>query len=118
MVRVTLASAVDRTVEKLPLERHWSERQWRRRDHAVEAEPGDERRGLSMAVRKPHPQPFAPAAAPVGAGHVRRRPGLVDEDEPLGIEIGLRLEPGAALAQDVRALLFDSVPGLFFLVSP
>jgi hypothetical protein len=54
----------------------------------------------------------------MGADHVRRRPGLVDEDEPFGIEVRLRLEPVAALLQDVRTILLDRVPGLFFRVTP
>lgn len=54
----------------------------------------------------------------MAAGHVGRRPGLVDEDEPFGIEIGLGVEPGAAPAQDVRAILLDGVAGLFFRVIP
>ena len=85
---------------------------------AQETEARDERRGLSVAVKEPHAQPLAPAAAPVRARHVRRGPGLVDEHELLGIEIGLRLEPGAALAQDVRTVLLDRMSGLFFRVMP
>ena len=61
--------AVDRTVEN------------HGRDHAVQAEAGDERRGLSMAVRNRHAQALAPGAAPMRAGHVRRRPGLVRRPE-------------------------------------
>jgi len=45
--------------------------------------------------------------------HVGGRPGLVDEHEPIGVEIGLSVEPGAALAQNVRAILLDGVAGLF-----
>ena len=71
--------AVDRTVED-----HGG-------DHAVRAEAGDEGRGLAVAVREPHAQSLAPGAAPVRARHVRRGPGLVDEHELPGVEIGLRL---------------------------
>lgn len=71
-----------------------------------------------MAVRKAHTQPFALAAAAMGAGHVGRGPGLVDEDELRRVEVRLRLEPVAALLQDVRAVLFDRVTGLFFRVIP
>jgi hypothetical protein len=41
-----------------------------------------------------------------------RRLTLVDEDEPLGIEVGLRLEPGLALPQNVPAALLDRMAGL------
>ncbi len=94
--------AIDRTVED-----HGG-------DHAVEAEARHQRRGLAVAMRKAHAEPLAPGAAPVAPRHVRRGPGLVDEHEPLGIEIGLRLEPGAALPQDVRTVLLNRVAGLFF----
>ncbi len=64
-----------------------------RRDHAVEAEAGDERRRLAVAVRNRHAQALAPGVASMGACHVRRGPGSVDEDEPRGIEVGLPPEP-------------------------
>jgi len=44
-------------------------------------------------VREAHPQPLTSGASPVAAGHVRRGPGLVDEDEALGFEIDLAVEP-------------------------
>ena len=98
--------AVDRAIEH------------HRRDHTVEPETGDQRRRLAVAVREAHAQPLAPRAASMAARHVRRRPGLVDEHQPLGIEIGLRLEPGPALPQDIRTILLDRVAGLFFRVMP
>jgi len=58
-------------------------------------------------------QSFAAAATAVRSGHVGRGPGLIDEDETLGIEIELRLEPGLAALQDVRPILFAGVRGLF-----
>ena len=47
------------------------------------------------------------------ARHVRRGPGLVDEHELREIEIGLRFEPCATLAHDVRTVLLDRMTGLF-----
>ena len=38
---------------------------------------------------------------------------MVNEDQAVGIEGGLGVEPGAALAQNVRAVLLDGVAGLF-----
>jgi hypothetical protein len=49
----------------------------------------------------------------MAADHVGCRPGLVDKDKAGRIEVELAIEPVAALLQDVRAVLFDSVPGLF-----
>jgi hypothetical protein len=50
--------------------------------------------------------------------HVRRRPSLVNEHEPSKVEIRLRLEPVAALLQDVGPILLDRVSGLFLRVRP
>jgi hypothetical protein len=46
-------------------------------------------------------------------GHVGRRPSLVDEDQRVGIEVELPIEPVEALLQNVRAILLDGVSGLF-----
>jgi hypothetical protein len=54
----------------------------------------------------------------VTAGHVGGSPGFVDEDEALGFEIDLAVEPVLALLQDVGAVLLDRVPGLFLRVIP
>ena len=48
------------------------------------------------------------------SSHIGRGPGLIDEDEALGIEIELHLEPGLAALRDVRPILFAGVCGLFF----
>ena len=52
----------------------------------------------------------------MAAGHVRRGPGLVDEDKACRVEIELPLEPLLALLQDVGTILLDSVRGLFLRV--
>lgn len=54
----------------------------------------------------------------MAAGHVVGGPGLVDEDETLGFEIYLSVEPALALPQDVGAVLLDRVAGLFLRVIP
>ena len=72
-----------------------------------------------MAVRETHPQTLAlAAAAAMGPGHVGGRPGLVDKDKARRVEIELPAKPVPALPQDVRAILFDGVAGLFFRVMP
>ncbi len=92
--------------------------QHHRRDHATEPQACDQRRGLSVAVREAHAQPRAALAAPMAACHVGRGPGLINEDEPLGVEVRLSVKPGAPLAQNVRSILLDGVAGLFFRVIP
>jgi hypothetical protein len=52
------------------------------------------------------------------AGHVGGGPGLVDEDEALGLQIDLALEPVPALLQDVGAILLDCMASLFLRVMP
>src|SRR5688572_19432178 len=52
----------------------------------------------------------------MSAGHVRRGPGLIDEDQAVGIEVGLAVEPGPAPPQDVRAVLLCGAGRLFFHV--
>ena len=71
-----------------------------------------------MAVREAHPQPLALRAAAMAAGHVGRSPGLIDEHEPLGIEVELAFEPVMPLPQDVGTVLLDRVAGLFLRVIP
>jgi len=63
-----------------------------------------------------HPQPFTPGRATVAAGHLGGGAGLIDKDQPLGIEVGLGVEPGLTTAQDIRAALLGRMPGLFLSV--
>jgi hypothetical protein len=43
---------------------------------------------------------------------------LVDEHQPVGVEVELTLEPGPAAAQDIGAVLLGSVRSLFLRVMP
>ena len=55
-----------------------------------------------------------PALGPAPqAGHLGRGAGLVDEDQLLGIEIGLGVEPGLAAEDHIRPLLLGGVRGFF-----
>ena len=54
-----------------------------------------------MAMRKAHPQPLAPGATAMAAGHVGRGLRFINEHEALGFEINLSVEPALALPQDV-----------------
>ena len=92
--------------------------QHHRRHHAAQPQPRDQRGGLAVAVGEAHAQPRAARTAPMAAGHVGGGPGLIDEDQPLGVEVWLGVEPGAPLLQNVRAVLLDRVAGLFFRVIP
>ena len=69
-----------------------------------------------MPVWHADPQALAAWCPAVAPGHVGGRPGLINEDELLGIKIELVLEPGQAPLQDVRAVLFAGVRRLFLRV--
>ena len=71
---------------------------------------------MTMRYADAQTLPFwGPAVAP---RHIGRSPGLVDEDEPVRVEVGLTVEPGFPPRQDVgtillrgmRRLLWDGPP--------
>src|SRR5215207_886113 len=62
------------------------------------------------------PQPPTPPRPPVAPGHVGGSPGLVDEHQPLGIEIQLALEPRLAPLADIRPVLLGGMRRLFLRV--
>ena len=69
-----------------------------------------------MSVRNRSPQALAPGRPPMQARHLGGGARLVDEDQALGVQVELTLEPGAATAQDVGTVLLRRMPGLFFSV--
>jgi hypothetical protein len=46
-------------------------------------------------------------------GHLGRSASLVNKHQPLGLQIGLGVEPGLPAAQDVSSLLLGRVRGFF-----
>lgn len=50
--------------------------------------------------------------------HLGGRAALVDEDQTLGIEVGLGIEPGTSATCYVRAVLLGCVRRLFLRVTP
>jgi len=83
------------------------------RGHALEPERADEGGRLPVAVRHRRPAALAARRAAITAGHLGRGAGLVDEDQPLRLQIGLGLEPAQTPAQNVSPLLFAGVRGFF-----
>ncbi len=69
-----------------------------------------------MTVWDGGPQPLAPERPAVGAGHVGRSPGSIDEHQAVRVEVGLGLEPGTSPPRDVRAILLLGMGRLFFHV--
>lgn len=66
-----------------------------------------------MVTRHTHPKRLAAPAAPMAARHVGRGPGLVDEHQSVGFKVQLILEPSFAQNEDLHAVLFGGVCGLF-----
>jgi hypothetical protein len=66
-----------------------------------------------MAVGNRGTTPLAALRAATQTGHLGRGPGLIDEYQLGGVEIGLALEPGLAPPRDVRAILLGGVRGFF-----
>ncbi len=54
----------------------------------------------------------------MGARHVRRSPGFIDEDELGGIEVHLIIEPALALLQEIGAVLLYRVASPLLRVCP
>lgn len=59
-----------------------------------------------MAVRHRRPASLAAQAASAQPRHLRGCRSLINEDQRLGVEIELAVEPGYAAAQDIGTLLF------------
>ena len=66
-----------------------------------------------MAVGHRRPAALSALGSAPQAGHLGRGAGLVDEDEPLGIKLGLGVEPGLAAKGDIRPLLLGGARGFF-----
>ena len=71
-----------------------------------------------MAMGYGGPAPFAFARPSPQPRHLRRRAGLVDEDQPFRSEPCLAFEPEPAPCEHVRALLLRCMASLFLCVSP
>ncbi len=70
-----------------------------------------------MAVGHAHAQSLAAGSPSMAARHVGGRPGLVDEDQALRIEVELAVEPGLPPLQDVgRPLREPPAPAAVFCV--
>src|SRR3954453_11939678 len=70
-----------------------------------------------MTVGDRGPQPQAARTPAIAARHIRGGPGLVDEDQALGIESGLAADEHAPGLGDIRAVLLGRVQGVFLRVS-
>ena len=100
------ALAVDRAVEQAG------------RVDAVGAQSGEEGRGLPVAVRDLVDEALSLRGPAAETGHVGFRPGLVDKDEPSGVDAPLIGSPSRAVPAYVRPVLFARDERLFLSVTP
>ena len=77
--------------------------------HPAGGEAGHEGGGFPVPMGHADAQAFAVPAAPMATRLVGRGPGLVDEDEPVGVEVELRLEPRLRALRGVGAVLLAGV---------
>lgn len=71
-----------------------------------------------MAERHREPRAFAARSSPVAAHHLRVGGGLVQEHEPVRVEIELTLEPRQALCLHVLPIPLGGLTGVFLRVMP
>jgi hypothetical protein len=71
-----------------------------------------------MAVRHGADEALSPRRPAARAGHVGRRPGLVDEDQAGRVKQRLSLPPKRARRGDVGPVLLGGVRGFFLKLIP
>ena len=81
--------------------------------HSAQPQCADEGRGLPVPVGDRRPAPMSTQSPAAASRHLGGGAGLVDEDELIGVEAGLGLEPGPPAAQHVRTLLLAGVRRFF-----
>ncbi len=79
----------------------------------IQAQTGGKGGCLPMSMRDRGTAAFTTLLAAAQAGHLGRCPGLIDEHQAEGIEIGLPGEPGQPARRDVRPVLLGGVRGFF-----
>ncbi len=71
-----------------------------------------------MPVRDSNPAALPARRAPIAASHGRGRGGLVQEDEPVRVEVGLSVKPALTRLSYVLSLLLGCVRCPIFRVMP
>ena len=84
-----------------------------RSDDAIKAQGGDESGGLPVTVRGIAYQALAPRPPAVTAYHIGRRAHLINEDQPLGVDLFLVAFPEPAGQRNIAALLLTGEQAFF-----
>ena len=85
---------------------------------SIDAQAGNEGLCPPMSEGSVGLQPCSRPGPPPQPGHLGGNGCLVDEHQPLGVEVNLAVEPGPSALQDVGAVLLCRVAGLFLRVIP
>jgi hypothetical protein len=89
-----------------PVEHHW-------RGQTAQREGRDEGNRLPVSVWDRRPASLPAGRPPAKPRHLRRCSGFVDEDQVLGVQVRLRVEPGLAPGGDIGPLLLAGVCRFF-----
>jgi hypothetical protein len=71
-----------------------------------------------MTLRNLADQPFTTRCPPAQPDHVGRGAGLIDEDQTLGFEFGLVLDPFGTRRCNVRSILLGCAQAFFLKLMP
>src|SRR6516165_7414946 len=80
------------------------------------AQAGDEGRCHPMPVRHAANHTLAAWSTAIAAGHIRRRPGFINEDQLGGVQLRLTVAPSLSRRSNVGTALLRGVLGLFLRV--
>ena len=80
------------------------------------AQAGNKRGQLPVTMRHRSPQAQTASTSAIAARHVRGGPGLVDEDQAIGVERRLAADEHAPGLGDIGAVLLGRVQALFLSV--
>ena len=81
--------------------------------HTAQPQGTNEGCGLPVPMRHRGAATLSARSAAASSRHLGGRACFVDEDQPLGLEIGLCLDPGLPAAEHVSPLLLAGVRGFF-----
>ena len=84
-----------------------------RRGNPITSQPGHEGECLALAVRNLGDQALASGAAAMQAGHIRLRPGLINEDQTGRTNLALPLLPLSPTPRDISAVLLAGTQAFF-----
>src|SRR6266481_969096 len=86
--------------------------------HSLDSQGRNQGGGFPVTVRRFVDQALTPWCPTAKAGHIRLGPGLIDEDQALGLDFRLDSLPDRTTPGDVRTILLGCMDRLFLKESP